>query len=140
MASRARATFHVCVNPPHKAPLSSVDIVRRAKLLDGKDCLFTSDDPLYIDKARRFPGCTIVVGVDALIRMLDPKWGVEVGPMLEEFRRLKVRFLVADRIMDGKLVSLFDVGGLPPDLCSRMFTPGEYVDMSSTALRKAAGS
>lgn len=140
MASRSQATFHVCINPPHKAPLSSVDIVRRAKLLEGEDCLFTSDDPLYIDKARRFPGCRMVIGVDALIRMLDPKWGVPIAPMLAEFEGLRVRFLVADRIIDGKLVSLLDIPGLPKDLCSRMFTPSQYVDMSSTALRKAVGS
>ena len=95
------AAFAVCASPPHKPALAMGDLLARAKLLRGQRRLFTEGDPLYLDKARRFPGRTFLIGVDALSRMLDPRWGTPVEPMLEEFQRLEARFRVAGRLVDG---------------------------------------
>ncbi len=132
------AIFHICVRPPHKPPLPPVEVLRRAKLLDGRDVFFSSGDPLYIDKARRHPGCKIVIGADAFVRMLDPSWGHPVEPMIREFAELGAHLFVADRVHGGKLVTLPDVWQpFMAGVCSRIVTPVEHVDLSSTAVRGA---
>jgi len=138
MAKEHRATFHITINPPHKPPLTVAQMLQRAKLLEGFPVLFTKDDPLYLDKARRFPGAKILVGVDAMERMLDPKWGVEIAPLLQEFRQLGIKLLVADREVDGKVQTLDDLKNAPPDLCVRILRPAQHLGMSSTKIREAA--
>lgn len=137
LATEHGATFHVTVNPPHKPSLSVAEILQRAKLLEGYGRMFTTDDPLYLDKARRFPGARFIVGSDAMVRMLDPKWGPDPAAMMEEFRQLGVRFLVADREQDGRLVGLDDIPGAPRDICTRVLRPAQHLGLSSTKVRQA---
>lgn len=139
LARASRGIFHITTNPPHKPALNVIELVERAKLLDGYARIFTQDDPLYLDKARKFPGAKIIVGVDALIRMLDPKWGVEITPLLNEFRALGTKFLVADREVNGQVETLFHIAGAPLDICKRINNPTEHYKMSSTALRNGIG-
>jgi nicotinamide mononucleotide (NMN) deamidase PncC len=98
--------FHVTADTPHKGELSVQELLRRGALLRGHRALFTRGDPLYIDKARRFPGVPLVLGSDALARMLDPKWGPAVKPMLYEFARLGTRFFVSPRTIGGKRLTV----------------------------------
>jgi hypothetical protein len=137
MAKEHGATFHVTINPPHKPALTVAEVLQRAKLLEGFPRIFTVGDPLYIDKARRFPGAKILIGVDALERMLDPKWGVEIAPLLSELRQLGIRFLVADREINGTIQTLDHITGAPMDLCERVLRPAQHLAMSSTKLRAA---
>jgi len=141
LAKTHRAVFHITTNPPHKPALNVIELVERAKLLEGFDRMFTQDDPLYLDKARRFPGATFIVGVDAMDRMLDPKWGVAVQPLLAEFRALGTKFLVADREVNGALETLWDIKGLTKELllmAERIEQPANLVGLSSTVLRSGA--
>lgn len=131
------ATFHITINPPHKPALSVAEVLQRAKMLEGFDRLFTVNDPLYIEKARCFPGAKFIVGSDALIRMLDPKWGPDPVKMMDEFRHLGVRFLVADREDHGAIVSLDDIPNAPRDICTRIMRPAQHLGLSSTKLREA---
>lgn len=140
MAREYSGTFHLTVNPPHKEGLSVAQVLQRAKLLEGYDRMFTRDDPLYIDKARRFPGAKFMVGVDAIERMLDPKWGPNVASMLDEFRKLGIKFLVADREVDGRLLTLGNIPGVPMDICERIARPQSHLSMSSTKVREMAAS
>jgi nicotinic acid mononucleotide adenylyltransferase len=125
--------FWITAEPPHKAAVPITELVRRARLLYGHDVLFTRGEPLYIDKARRYPGCHFVIGTDALARMLDPKWGLAVDALVEEFRRLGTRFYVTSRVVDGSLVTLRDLPDAPKDLCVEV--AGRW-DVSSTELRR----
>ena len=129
-------TFHVTANSPNKPPLTVQDMLKRAKLLRGHDALFTRGESLYIEKARRFPETPLVMGSDALLRMLDPKWGPEVKALLVEFSQLGTTFLVSPR------------NGLTVDDCFAktstdcefrfMFTELDGAwDVSSTQLRMA---
>lgn len=136
LARHEHAVFHITTNPPHKSTLSVIECIERAKLLEGFDRMFTQDDPLYLDKARRFPGATFIVGVDALERMLDPVWGVPVEPLLNEFRELGTKFLVADRAVGGVVKKWWKtVKNAPLDICSCIHTPENLAGLSSTALR-----
>jgi hypothetical protein len=139
MARENGATFHITVNPPHKPALSVTDVLRRSKWLSGFPRLFTADDPLYLDKARRFPGAKFLIGVDALERMLDPSWGVETPVLLEELRRLGIRFLVADREVDGAIRSLLDLPAEVRPLAERILGPAAHLAKSSTQVRAAMG-
>jgi hypothetical protein len=70
--------------------------------------------------------------------MLDPKWGIEVVPLLEEFERLGTIFYVVGRTLGGKftaLANLFDLGLIPKDKAALFQqVPGRW-DISSTAVR-----
>ena len=130
--------FQITANPPHKPVLTLPEMLGRVRHFLGKrEVLFTEGYPLYLDKARRFPGATIVLGSDALRRMLDPQWGVEVVPMLNEFRKLGTRFEVGLRNDDTiasipiprEFLDLFTV--LPRSVL--------YSKLSSTQIRQAQG-
>ncbi len=138
-AEMLRATFHVTADPPHKPRLSVPELVQRAKLLHGRPRLFTEGDALYLDKARRNPNASFLIGTDALERLLDPKWGPEPIPMLYEIARLGCRFLVIER-GESTLAGVLDRARVPNELryAGHLFAtvPGRW-DMSSTELRSA---
>lgn len=127
-------TFWVTAEPPHKPPIVLADLLERARALRGHDVLFTEGEPLYLDKARRYPGCAFVVGADAFSRMLDPQW-TPVAPMLEEFQRLGTRFYVTPRVVNGELVTVSDVPGATSAFAVHL--PGRW-DVSSSELRTRA--
>jgi hypothetical protein len=133
-----RPVFHVTLDPPHKPPIGTAQVLQRAKLLSGHDRFFSLGDPLYLDKARRWPGARILMGLDALERMLDPRW-CPVEPMMEEFIALGIRFFVVARGVDENS-SWLDKLGMPPRW-RELFTalPGHY-DISSTELRSRSQS
>jgi nicotinic acid mononucleotide adenylyltransferase len=131
------AVFAVCATPPHKEALPTGELLLRAKMLAGHDRLFTEGDPLYIDKARRFPGRTFLIGVDALVRMLDASWGHEVEPMLEEFERLGARFRVNGRVVEREYLSPSSAIEQVPARYRSLFEPVEgRWDVSSSEVRE----
>jgi hypothetical protein len=134
-----RVAYTVTADPVHKPSLRAVDLLDRVasiRLGGGRTrtIVLTERDPLFIDKARQFPGAGIALGVDALVRMLDPAWGPKVGEMLETFRVLGTRFYVVGRSVDGRWTTIDD---LPiPERFRRLFesVTGRH-DVSSTELR-----
>ena len=102
--------FTTTIDPPHKEALSVSEVLRRSCLFRGKgDILFTKGDPLYIDKASRFPRRTFVIGADALIRMFDPKWCSDPVALLDAFRQKETRFYVSPRMVEGRITGLGDL-------------------------------
>jgi hypothetical protein len=134
--------FQITADTPHKPTLSPAELLQRAKMLRGHDVLITRGDPLYLDKARRFPGTAFVIGADALDRMLDPCWGPGVVDLLCELSELGASFLVAPRRVGSKLLTLgsvLDRAGVAPDR-SFMFIELRGCDFahSSTEIRRTA--
>lgn len=140
--------FEVTAIPPHKDPLSVQELLKRAKLLKGHDRFFTRQEPLYLDKARAFPGIPIVLGADAMVRMLDPKWGTPLKPMFQEFIKLNTKLLIAGRMVGDKFVTCEDVlrNLLVQDphawgfAQSVMMPVSGRFDISSTELRNKLGA
>jgi len=134
-----RVAYAVTADPVHKPSLRTVDLLDRVASIRlvggrGRPIVLTERDPLFIDKARQFPGAGIALGVDALIRMLDPSWGPNVAEMLETFRSLGTRFYVAGRVVDGRWTTIDDVP--IPDGFRHLFeSVGGRHDISSTELR-----
>lgn len=132
--------FNITQDSPHKPPLSLANMLQRAKLLKGRRVLFSRGDPLYIDKARNNPGQSLVIGSDALKRMLDPKWGPDVKEMLYEFVSLYTTFLVAPRIVNGAVLSMdnvLDSSGVDFQVRQDLFRElkVEPSDISSSSIR-----
>ena len=96
---RRNLIFTTTVNPAHKPALTAAEMLQRAAMMKGYNFLLTEDDPLYLDKARKFPGAHFIMGADALERMLDPKWGVDSLTLMKDFSELKTRFLVLGRLV-----------------------------------------
>jgi len=92
---RTRSAFLVCINPVHKPELTLQEVLWKAAQFrkEGSPVYFHKDLPLFLDKARQFPRTPFVVGSDTLTRLLDPKWGPAILPMLEEFSHCGTTFL-----------------------------------------------
>ena len=78
--------------------------------MDAQAEVILSRTPLFIDKARKHPGATFVVGADTIARINDPKYCQSesaFNEMIAEFSRLNIRFLVFGRpSSDGAFSSL----------------------------------
>lgn len=118
--------------------LDRVAIARleRYGIYQTADILFTQNDPLFIDKARNYPGCEFIIGYDTAARMLEPKWGPEIVPMLHEFRKYKTKFYVCGRIINGELKTIKDLNY--PSYFSDLFieVPNTGTEHSSTKIRE----
>jgi len=97
--------------------------------------------PTFIEKARHFPGCTFVVGVDTLIRILEPRYyggAAERDAALAALAQLGTRFVVFGRQLGGAFLSLEDLQ-LPTIIRERSLgiSAAEFSDpVSSTELRR----
>ncbi len=136
--------FTVCASAPNKPPVSVQDMLERANGLRHRSVLFTDGDPMYIDKARRFPGRGLVIGADAFARLFEAKWGLDTTAVLTEMQQLGTTLLVFDRPVDGQLLTakavLEKAGlswcGLDSPLAAVVRPTGVSTpDISSTAVR-----
>jgi len=133
--------FEIGSNPPHKEPPTVQDLLKRAKLLRGRDAFFSVDMPLYLQKAQTYPGVPLLVGADTLLRMLDPKWGINPRELIQQLIHVQTTLFVGGRTVDGKFTTRNDiVNGLDPKITKgfdmRVFQELEgRWDISSTELR-----
>lgn len=115
---------------------------RRAQF--GDEPLVITGAPLFIDKARVFPGTAFVVGYDTAARLIDPRYygqsEARMHEALAELRGLGARFLVAGRLTGSGFLT-FDSLAVPAGFGDLFISIPEArfrADISSTALRKAA--
>lgn len=145
-----RVVYSVTADSVHKPSLTVQQMLDRVAQVRrqnwendfaGRTVVFTEGDPLFIDKARRWPGTEFVVGADTVLRMLDPKWGPDPERLLHDLQGLGVKLLVFGRQVEDEFVVAGDVlRNLSFDASPfrHMFVamPGRW-DVSSTALRAA---
>lgn len=138
IASKTNSVFNLEVCPPHKDPLSVTEILQRLKMLRYHDVLLTDGLPLYLDKSNRFQNHPIVMGADAFLRMLDPKWGPTPKEILTRFSQNGTRIYVFGREVDGKYISADDAVAVTEEV-GVVFdvqpVPGRW-DISSSAIRR----
>lgn len=101
--------FEITARPPHKEALTVQQCLQRSKMLRGHHRLFTVANPYYIDKARAYPGVPLVLGADAMVRMLDPKWGLDTKATLQEFYDLGTDLYVVGRDVEGEFTTMEDI-------------------------------
>jgi len=123
--------FAIEVNPPHKEALTAQDMLKRAKMLKGRNVIFTWGAPYYLDKAKLFPNTKIILGADAFVSLMDLKWGISVEELQRVFHETGTKLVVPDRMVKGVFTTLDDLN--PPEgfPCERL--PVRF-DVSSTEL------
>jgi hypothetical protein len=132
--------FETVADPPHKAAPTAAELVDKIAMMHGRNFCLTSGDPLFIDKARRNPGAWFGLGVDTLINMLNPKWGIDPIELLAELQKLGIKMFVLGRCVEGEFTILEDVVAskkrlLKPYLDTLLISvPGQW-DVSSTEIR-----
>ncbi|NNJ71112.1 MAG: hypothetical protein HKP10_07490 [Kiritimatiellales bacterium] len=125
-----------------KPPLDIVEVERRLLQLKGRYCAVVTCASTFVEKAELFPGAWFALGYDTVVRLLSPDYHADVPGMLERFRELGTRFVVAGRLYNGSFQGLGYMG--VPAGFEDLFIPiPEAVfreDVSSTELRKRLGS
>ena len=101
--------FTLEAKPPHKEPLKAWDILKRAKMLQGRNVYVTWGSPYYVDKAKHLPGVGILLGADSFDTLFDAKrWGITIEEQANIFSETHTSLTVADRRLDGVMKKLED--------------------------------
>ncbi|MBL9084830.1 MAG: hypothetical protein JNK76_23710 [Planctomycetales bacterium] len=134
--------FEISVENVGKLPLDYIDMANRAaQFTDGQLCFTRA--PRMVQKARLFPGRTIVCGLDTITRVADLRFAnndeAEREATIAEIAKLGNRFLVFGRTKFGGGFETLDDLDLPPALraiCDGVSETDFREDVSSTQLRK----
>jgi hypothetical protein len=108
------AAFELSIANVDKPALGLAEIRRRLTQFHGRFAVWLTQAPTFVEKARLFPDCTFVVGLDTATRIMAPKY-YEDGPRGMEraavdLRNAGSRFLVAARAnREGELIGLEDI-------------------------------
>ena len=135
--------FELSIVNADKPPLNNFEIEQRRHQFDDVPLALTTA-PLFVDKARLFPGTTFVIGYDTAARILDPRFynssEVEMKTSLEAIGSLGCNFLVAGRLTDSGFQSINDLP-IPGDF-QALFAPIPEKqfreDISSSDIRNAS--
>jgi hypothetical protein len=130
--------FTLEAEPPHKNQLRSWDILKRAKMLHGRNVYVTWGAPYYVDKARHLPGIGVLLGADSFETLFDSKrWGFTIEEQAKIFEKTHTGLIIADRRLEGVMRTLMDFN-CPPNLkCSRLQCD---FDVCSTDIREGKRS
>lgn len=127
-----------------KPPLDQGIILSRLAQFAGRQPVYLTNAPTFIEKARLFPGVTFVVGYDTAVRILAPRYyGHSPEKMIDalaEMRDLGVHFLVAGRADEAgtfHTAAELEVPAPFGDLFSALPANRFRHDISSTAIRQA---
>lgn len=133
--------FELTNTHPNKGHISDEDMLWRAGQFTAfAPVILSHNAPLYIDKARLYPGAPMVVGADALKQLLDERhYGGYAGlcNALDEFVTLGTTFYVVGRMVDNRFLTLNDI----PIMAKyrHLFHDVSFrEDVSSTELRNRA--
>ena len=139
-----RVAYEVSITNVDKPPLKLEEVRQRVAQVAGRSEVVVTRAPVFYEKARILPGCTFVIGVDTMRRVIDPKYyGRQPGKMLSsiaEMRDLGCSFLVAGRV-DGREFRTLDDVVVPVEFegMFREIPESEFrEDLSSTDIRLAS--
>ena len=120
-------------------------VVRERLQQFTEDPVLLTDAALFADKAKLFPGCWFVVGMDTAARLLEPRYyGDSIDrrdDALRLFQGLKIRFLVAGRLLSDDDATSFKsrdqlaTSAASQDLFVELPEKLFRADISSSALR-----
>ena len=130
--------FELSIENVDKPLLDYIEISTRLEQLDRP--VWLTRLPRFVDKARRFPGATFVVGIDTLIRIADPRY---YGGERQRDRRIdemlgrNVSFLVFGRTLNGQYQRLAEAKLPQPlrDACTGVAEADFRLDIASTDIR-----
>lgn len=135
-----KVIFQLTAKHPTKGEIPEPELAARMRQFSHRwPALILKNEGLYIEKARALPGYGFLIGADAVLGLLDPKYyGGRQGLMaiLKEFNDLGTRFYVVGRMVDGAYLALEDIP--VPERYRHLFqaVSGRW-DVSSSEIRKA---
>jgi len=134
-----RVIYEITNTHPFKPTRTHTEMMQRADQFQFFAPVILSDDaPLFIDKARRYPGVPMVMGADAMQALLDVRYYdnslQKLFDVLDEFRRLGTVFYVNGRDVKGMFLTRDDVA-VPKRYEDLFLTVSGREDISSTQLR-----
>ncbi|MBI4142739.1 hypothetical protein HY480_02605 [Candidatus Uhrbacteria bacterium] len=133
-----RVVFLINAEHPEKGTIPTAELLRRAEQFRWRfPLLLTKGCPYYRDQATKLPKCGFVIGADAVLGFLDPKYyggRDERDDMLRELSDLGTRYYVIGREVDGRFLTLEDLS--IPGAFAHLFIPvsGRW-DIASRDLR-----
>lgn len=144
--------FALTCDSIHKTALTPGQLLSRAaqfKRQGFKPLILTKNDPLFIDKARQFPGYQFLIGADVMETILDLKWyssSEDFLKIMNEFKQLGTKFWVSDRKTSEAWVSCYDILArvhaqnsiLFDSLVQLFYRIDVHYDISSTQIREEA--
>jgi len=126
---------YITIDPPHKAPIKPIDLLTRISYLKVQlptnTVLVSKGDPLFVDKAARWPGVTMVMGSDTLNNVMDPKYGLSPEEVCRQFNTHKTFLIVVKRPGHEYRIDL-----KPLDTPVQYLTGYNNLETSSTQIRK----
>jgi nicotinic acid mononucleotide adenylyltransferase len=140
--TQKQVVFQMTAVHPDKGIADDATLLARAGQFAYRDrVLLMREGALYLEKAKLLPGFSFIIGADAVYGLLNPKYydGEQgVLDMLDTFQRLKTRFYVSARLVNGTFRTLEQIP--IPSMHRNLFTSiGGRCDMSSTQ-RRALGA
>ncbi|MCS7238591.1 MAG: hypothetical protein NZ899_10025 [Thermoguttaceae bacterium] len=128
-----------------KPPVDYCSLADRLAGIPAEIPVILSQAPTFAEKARLFPGCVFLVGIDTLLRIADPRfYGGSVAARdraIKEIAEAGCRFLVFGRLIEGEFREL-DSAGVPEflrSLCQGISESEFRMDISSTEVRRGRG-
>ncbi len=141
--------FELSQKTAHKKPISVPEMLKRTWCLQFfGPVLWSKEAKLYHNKfdSELTKHMELVMGVDSFLRMMDPKWldpNSDVRTIEQMVNKLQSNcshIYVADRMVDGKLVNVYDLPQrhwFRKGFVSRIDVPETMASMSSTEIRKS---
>lgn len=132
--------FELSVDNADKPSLDAEEVRRRLDAMTWHGDAVLTRAPLFVQKARLFPGAVFVVGADTAERIVQPRYYRDEADMAQALDFIKnqgCRFLVAGRKEAGRFITLEDLD-MPARYCDlfRGIPASAFrVDCSSTELR-----
>ena len=138
----APVEFEISILNVDKPPLDYLELDRRIKQFAADQTVWLTRAPTFVEKSRRFPGATFVVGADTLRRIADPRYyghdAAACRRALDEIAAQGCRFLVFGRVADDRFLRVEDLA--LPDvlrwLCEEIPAEQFREDICSTELRE----
>lgn len=131
--------FELCISNVDKPTLSKGEIISRVTQITFP--IILTNSPKFIQKANLFPGLSYSVGIDTVIRLVDPYYSNNEEEMIINILKIKEngsQFFVGSRFIKSNIISL-DLLNLNP-LFREMFIQIEDDSkalISSTGIREA---
>ena len=139
---RSPVEFELSIQNVDKPPLDYTEIAQRAGQFNAPQALWLTCAARFVDKSAIFPGATLIVGADTLLRIADPRYyGNDLDACraaIETFANRSCRFLVFGRSGRAGFQTLSDLQ-LPDQLvslCQEVTEDQFREDISSTELRQ----
>lgn len=133
-------SYEICINNEDKPPLSFYELKNTINQFQENESLVITNKGKFSEKAKIFPNCIFVVGVDTLLRIFDLNYYSSEKDMEKNFQNFvdyDANFLVFGRKINDKFITLkeLDIPDILQSRCTGIDEENFREDISSTIIR-----